>query len=375
MKILMLSKALLALEYRKKLTALAERPGLDVFAAGPRFWGAGRARQEFETGPFEGYAMEFLDCRLNGRFHLHHYPDLGRLLDRLRPDLLHIDEEPYNLAAGQAAFVARRRGIASVFFAWQNIVRRYPPPFAQIERYCYRTCGAIAGTEQAAAALRAKGFCGPVATIPQFGVDPDHFAPSGEGDNGDAGLVVGYAGRLVLEKGLATLLAAAAMLDPVPRLRFAGSGPLADQLRRAGAAGPLAGRITVLGQLDSGRMPQFLNSIQALVLPSLDRPNWKEQFGRVLIEAMACGRAVVGSDSGAIPLVVGDAGLIVPQGDPTALAAALARLRSPRLRRALGLSGRRRVLEHFTHRNVADASAAFYDRILAGKVATAVRRA
>ena len=364
MRVLLLSKAFLAREYRKKLGALAERPGLEVVAAGPRHWGRRGERQEYEPGEPSGYRMEFLDCRFNGRFHLHHYPGLGRLLDRLRPDLLHIDEEPYNLAAAQAALAARRRRIPSLFFAWQNLVRRYPPPFSLIERYCYRSCGAIAGTEQAARVLRTKGYRGPLAVIPQFGIDPQNFSPAPDPADEPGDLVVGYAGRLVPEKGLAVLLEAAAALDPAPRLRIAGTGPMAGALDRADASGPLAGRVEVLGRLESGQMPGFLNSVQVLALPSLDRPNWMEQFGRVLIEAMACGRAVVGSDSGAIPLVVGDAGLIVPQADPAALAGALARLRAPGLRRRLGEAGRERVLANFTHRRVAAASADFYARYL-----------
>ena len=367
MKVLLLSKAFLAREYRKKLTALAAQPGLEVSAAGPLHWGSGRERQDYEPGDPDGYRIEFLACRFNGRFHLHHYPGFGRLLDRLRPDLLHIDEEPYNLAAGLAAFAARRRQIPSLFFAWQNLIRRYPPPFSMIESYCYRTCGAIAGTDQAAQVLRAKGFTGPLATIPQFGIDPEKFSAAGGRAATGEDLVVGYAGRLVPEKGLTTLLQAAAMLDPAPRLRFAGAGPMVAELNRAGADGPLAGRIEVLGRFDSGRMPEFLNSIQVLVLPSLDRANWMEQFGRVLVEAMACERAVLGSDSGAIPLVVGDAGLIVPQADAGALAKALERLRSPGLRDRYGKAGRRRVLDNFTHDRVAEASAGFYAEFLAGR--------
>lgn len=367
MKVLLLSKAFLAREYRKKLTALSAQPGLEIAAAGPLYWGAGGDRQDYEPGDPDGYRFDFLDCRFNGRFHLHHFPGLGRLLDRLRPDLLHIDEEPYNLAAGLAAFAARRRRIPSLFFAWQNLVRRYPPPFSLIERYCYRTCGAIAGTEQAARVLRTKGFAGPLATIPQFGIDPVKFSTTASGPWAGEELVVGYAGRLVPEKGLATLLQAAAMLDPAPRLRFAGTGPLAGELRRAAADGPLAGRVEVLGRFDSGKMPEFLNSVQVLVLPSLDRANWMEQFGRVLVEAMACERVVVGSDSGAIPLVVGDAGLIVPQADPGALARSLDRLRSPGLRSRYGRAGRRRVLDNFTHVSVAEASARFYAEFLAGR--------
>lgn len=367
MRVLLLSKAFLAREYRKKLTALSAQPGLEVAAAGPLHWGGRGERQEYEPGDPDGYRIDFLDCRFNGRFHLHHYPGLGRLLDRIRPDLLHIDEEPYNLAAGLAALAARRRRIPSLFFAWQNLVRRYPPPFSLIERYCYRTCGAIAGTEQAAQVLRAKGFAGPLATIPQFGIDPEKFSSAGGEAAVGESLVVGYAGRLVPEKGLATLLQAAAMLDPAPLLRFAGTGPLAGELRRAGADGPLSGRVEVLGRFDSNQMPEFLNSIQVLVLPSLDQSNWMEQFGRVLVEAMACERVVVGSDSGAIPLVVGDAGLIVPQDDAGALAQALDRLRSADLRSRYGRAGRRRVLDNFTHVSVAEASAGFYARFLADR--------
>jgi len=59
-----------------------------------------------------------------------------------------------------------------------------------------------------------------------------------------------------------------------------------------------------------------------LVLPSETRPNWKEQFGRVLIEAMACGACVVGSDSGEIPTLIkaSGGGRVFPEANPSALA-------------------------------------------------------
>src|SRR5260221_14335510 len=80
--------------------------------------------------------------------------------------------------------------------------------------------------------------------------------------------------------------------------------------------------------------------IDALVLRSLTTPVWKEQFGRVLTEAMACGVPVVGSSSGAIPEVIGEAGLIFPEGDAAALAGCLAKLQQPpALRLALAQRG------------------------------------
>ncbi|MBZ0288634.1 MAG: glycosyltransferase, partial [Anaerolineae bacterium] len=101
--------------------------------------------------------------------------------------------------------------------------------------------------------------------------------------------------------------------------------------------------------------------LDVFVLPSLTRPNWKEQFGRVLVETMASGVPVIGSDSGAIPGVVGDAGLIVPEGDADALAAALTRLQhDSALRQSLAIRGRALALAHFTHESIAEATVQIY---------------
>ena len=92
-----------------------------------------------------------------------------------------------------------------------------------------------------------------------------------------------------------------------------------------------------------------------LAAPSLTTPAWKEQFGRVLTDAMACGVPVVGSDSGEIPTVIGDGGLVTPEGDPAALSAALNRLQANRdMRQELGRRGRARVLANYTHDRIAE---------------------
>jgi len=101
-------------------------------------------------------------------------------------------------------------------------------------------------------------------------------------------------------------------------------------------------------------MPSYYNRLDVLVLPSLTRPNWKEQFGRVLIEAMACGVPVVGSDCGEIPNVIGQAGLIFPEGDADELRARLERLMGdPYLRMRLARLGRERVLARYTQARIA----------------------
>ncbi|MFQ3664330.1 MAG: glycosyltransferase, partial [Chloroflexaceae bacterium] len=88
--------------------------------------------------------------------------------------------------------------------------------------------------------------------------------------------------------------------------------------------------------------------------PSRTTPTWKEQFGRVLIEAMSCGVPVIGSSSGEIPHVIGEGGLTYPEGDVSALSAAIARLvADPAARRELACRGRERVLAHFTQAAIA----------------------
>ena len=92
-----------------------------------------------------------------------------------------------------------------------------------------------------------------------------------------------------------------------------------------------------MGPIDPDAVPAFYATLDVLAVPSIPRPGWTEQFGRVAVEAMASGVPVVSSDAGALPDVVGGAGLVVPAGDATALATALveaATTRAPELREA-----------------------------------------
>jgi glycosyltransferase involved in cell wall biosynthesis len=309
----------------------------------------------------EGYRLETLPIHRNGDFHLHFYTGLGEAMRRFRPQIVHIDEEAYNLAAWQALWHARRAGAKSLFFTWQNINREYPPPFNWGERWMLKHVdAAIAGTESAAGVLRAKGYTGEIDVIAQFGVDPDLFCPPTVLP--DRPFTIGCVARLVPEKGLAVLLQAAARLGGEWRLRIIGGGPLRPELERLAAELGISEQVTFLSQLPSTGMPAQYHELDALAVPSLTLPNWKEQFGpRATVEAMASGVPVVGSDSGAIPDVIADAGLIVPEGEAEALAAALQLLRhSPELRADLGARGRARVLERYTHAGIAAATVRVY---------------
>ena len=369
MKVLYVSKALVVAAYRAKLRELARY--VDVTAVAPERW---RGR-EVEPDQARDERVEFRPVLLPGWNSLHVYPRLGSLLDRERPELVHVDEEPFSLAALQLVELSRGRRIPAVFFAWENRDKWLPVPLAAVRRRVFRhTAGAIAGTPAAAAMLERHGYAGPLAVIPQFGVDPEAFAPdpvARERVRRDPGigphdLCVGFAGRLVPEKGAGDLIHAIAGL-PELQVLLLGDGPERSRLEALVLAAGATERVRFVGHVPSTDMPEWLRAIDVLALPSRTTARWAEQFGRVLVEAMACGIPVVASRSGEIPHVLGDAGVLVPEGDPAALRQALAALAADPSRRArLGACGRARVLEHFTHARIARETAGFYESLLAG---------
>ncbi|MDZ4765693.1 MAG: glycosyltransferase family 4 protein [Chloroflexota bacterium] len=366
----MLSKACLVGIYQRKLEHIADA-GIDLLTLVPPSWSDERGELRLERAYTRGYRLETLPIVRNGDYHLHFYPTLGARIRAFQPDIVHIDEEPYNLAAWQAMFYARKHGARALFFSWQNLQRRYPPPFAWGERYVLaRADAAIAGTQSAADVWRAKGFARPLAVIPQFGTDPDLFQPPAA--QRERPFTIGYIGRLVPEKGVSVLLDAFALLisagkylDADARLLIVGGGTNRAELQTHAESLGIAARVEWREQVPSTAMPGIYHEIDVLVLPSLTRPNWKEQFGRVLVEAMMSGVAVVGSDSGAIPDVIGDAGLVVPEGNVEALAVALSATRADRKRADMARRGRERALAHFTHAQIAAATVAVYRQLMA----------
>jgi len=366
-RVLMISKACIVGLYQRKLTAMSEAvPDLSLTVVVPPYWRDERGVTRLERVYTQGYKMVVLPMWFNGAFHTHFYPNLRRVIAREHPDIVHIDEEPYNAATYHANRVARRLGAKTLWFSWQNLERRYPPPFSWFETYNLRHCDhALVGSRTAAEVWRAKGYAGALDVVPQFGVDPEVFVPPlARSDQAPVHIV--YVGRLVPEKGCEVLLDALAGVLGNWQATLLGSGPSLDALREQAMTLGFGERVKFRDWLPSTEMPVFYRSADVLVLPSLPRPNWTEQFGRVLIEAMASEVAVVGSDVGEIPHVIGDAGVIFPHGDAGTLAGALHELVSDSARRRdLGARGRGRVLCHFTQQRIADATLAVYGKMVA----------
>lgn len=159
-------------------------------------------------------------------------------------------------------------------------------------------------------------------------------------------LIIGEVAKLWPGKGQEVLLQAFARLRtnvPRARLLFIGEGSEQPALERLTAELGLTAYVTFAGfQADA---PRWTHVLDIAVLPS-----FFEGMGRTVVEAMACGKPVVGSRVGGIVELIEDGvtGLLVPPGDAAALAAALQRLLSdPALRARMGQAGQQRVTEQF----------------------------
>jgi glycosyltransferase involved in cell wall biosynthesis len=365
--VLYISKALVVAAYRDKLRSLSAH--VRVKGIIPDRWG----RDGYEPILGGGADVQPWPVRFHGHNHMHLYRSVTRLIEDSRADVVHIDEEPYSAVTWQLARACHRHGVPSLFFAWQNLDKRLPPPFGAIRGYVFRhAAGGIAGTEAAAEVLRNAGYTGRLAVIPQMGVDAGRFRPDPAaklalrrrlGGTGDE-IVIGYGGRLVPEKGVHLLIRALAGLPDV-RLLILGDGPERHRLEEQAVVEGVEKRVIFTGLVASTEMPRWLAALDVLALPTVGRPGWTEQFGRILIEAMSCGVAVIGSRNGEIPHVIGEAGVAVEPGDEQALTEALRVLvGNAELRMLLGERARTRALERFTNDRIAADTARFYRSII-----------
>jgi glycosyltransferase involved in cell wall biosynthesis len=373
MKVLVLSKNPVVGAYHAKLREMS-RLGVDLTVVSPPAWDSQRTE---EVKP-EGYEFLIAKARFAGpalgrhAYHLHYYPGISRLIERDKWDLVHIDEEPFNFCTYHALKACRRAGLKAVFSTSRDTAHWYPPPFALFEKSVFEgTVGAAAISMGAKDLLRRRGFSKPVAVIPHS-VDHNVFRKQDAGAlrrrlGLDGQFVVGYIGRIIPEKGLDTLINALVLLPKDCMLLFVGSGPEQPRLEAMIAELGLSERVRWVPWVPSGEVADYMNAFDVLVLPSRTAPRWQEYFGRVLIEAMACETCVVGSDSGEIPKVIGEAGLVFHEGEERELAERLRRLmEDSALRETFQLRGRERVLEHFTRPKIARQTVSFYERLCGG---------
>jgi glycosyltransferase involved in cell wall biosynthesis len=288
---------------------------------------------------------------------------------RHRPHLIDMNHEPYSVACAEVLTLCRWLAPETpvVMQTNQNIFRHYPPPFNWFERRAFRRVAAAYGcSETVCQVLRAKGFAKPAPIVP-FGVNIDSFQPR-RIDEPVAGrpLTIGFVGRMLAGKGLNILAEALVKVASEKwKLLVVGDGPERVGVERRLAAAGLLDRAQFTGAISYDTVPDFYQQMDVLVMPTQTTKRIREQFGRVLIEAMASGVPVIGSTCGAIPEVIADAGLVFPEGDADALAGTLRRLlRDGALRRHLASAGRQRVEQHYSWERVAEKTNELFRQVL-----------
>jgi len=271
-------------------------------------------------------------------------------LKKLQPDVIYMNHEPYALATAQVCWANKRSiDVPFGFYSCQNISKKYPVPFSWMESMVYRNSRfALPITDRVAEVIAAKGFRGRQ-TVCALPLDPERYHPrlkQSPPERFPAGTspVIGYVGRLVEPKGLRTLAAALGLIRDLDwRMVLVGTGEFQPEFEKLLTEQSVRDRVSFAGYVPHDETPRWLASMDMLVLPSETQPNWEEQFGRVIPEAMACGAAVVGSDSGEIPHLIRQSkgGLIFSQRQPTELAASFRKLIvDPDLRHKLAEDGR-----------------------------------
>ena len=366
-RVLVLSHTYLQPTHRGKLRALAAR-GLEVTVAIPQRWRepwfgrpidvAWERQGGLEVFPVPARGMGPRGDVANAKYARR---ALKALLRDRRPDLVQVEEEPDTSAAKQVFGAARRLGIPVVLFTQQNVPRDQGWWDAWKQRRMLRKLtGLVAGSDLAGTLARQDAPNLPIAVIPQLGAlaphEPQHVPHEG--------LAIGVVGRLVPQKGLDTLLQALALQRGLKwRLTIVGDGPERERLEARASELRLAARVRWTGGLPSDQVANLWPDLDVLVMPSQASDSFRESNGQVLMEAMANEVAVLGTDSGVIPELIGDAGLVVPAGDAPALAAALDRLSDHATRRALAQTARARALRLYSDDAIAERTLEFWRQV------------
>ena len=322
----------------------------DVEIAVPERWRNDYGEHVARRSPQLGGRLHPLPVLGNGNIPLHVYwARLRRILQTVEPDAAYIHNEPYALATMQWA-VALGPEVPFGFYAAQNLLKRYPLPVRVGEGLVHRRASfALPVSEEVGQVLRQRGYAGQMEVLP-LPFDPARL--NGGAEHAQGPPVVGYLGRLSPEKGVDLLLEACAKVRDVDyRCVIAGDGPARSELQDLAKRLGLEQRVVWLGYVDHAEVAELYPRLHVVVVPSRTTPSWKEQFGRVVVEALAAEVPVIVSDSGELPRLVGrtEGGWVFPENDADALARRLREvLERPDLRSIAGRSGGAYVRTHFT---------------------------
>jgi L-malate glycosyltransferase len=389
MRILVVSHTYIVDINREKLKILANlAPDIEVIVVVPRRWKPGGVQNKiiksktYKAGSFT--VIPISNFSHNNQGLLSFGRDLIKLLQQFRPQIIQVEQGSKSLAYTQLITLNKILNLKAknIFFTWWNLPYKLKFPVSLLESYnLHHTDGIIAGNLAGAEILRQRGYQGIIKVMPQLGVDETVFLPRAKDTDlsnllriKSTDFVVGFVGRFVEEKGLLTLTKALAELKELDwKWLLVGRGELQSQIIEIATDTGINDRLIWVESVPHAEVYKYINLMNVLVLPSetsykfktLTAVGWQEQFGHVLIEAMACQVPVIGSDCGEIPHVIGDGGLVFPEGNVEALRDCLIQLiENPELAADLGKKGYNRVMVDYTNTALARQLLEFYQELL-----------
>lgn len=382
MKLLVFSHACVTAVNQQFYAEVVEQTGWDLTLVMPSNWknDYGQWVQPDRWQDFQGRIVT-IPVWLSGSIPLHLYRSwFVSLLHEMQPDVIYLHHEPYAAATFQVYWANKLSTRCSIgFYSAQNILKSYPLPFRQMEQTILDNSQfAFPVSHSVAQVLQHKGYQNSLTVLP-LGVDLTTYYPVSDASllatqlrTNPNQILIGYLGRITEEKGLKTLLQALQQIQSLNwKLVVVGAGAYEAEFDSMAQQLQLSDRIERVGFVPHIEAPRYLSAFDLLVLPSETRQNWKEQFGRVVIEAIACGTPVVGSDSGEIPFLLKSTGggIIFPEAQPAQLAARLRNLiQDAALRTQLVVQGQKVVKAHYTNTAIASSFSAAIDQVLARKV-------
>lgn len=375
MKVLVISHTYISKIGREKWRELVRLYHVDLKIIVPKIW-----KDYLFTIRYEDQKDDELDILprsvfFSGKEAAHFYASPTFLLDEFKPDILHVEEgtDAFSFFQSLVAKNFFSRNTKTIFFTWMNWLKELSFPFTFFERFnLTHADAAIAGNADARMLLRRKGFKKPITVLPLLGIEPELFSPRDESTVGGLksklgleGFVIGFIGRFVPEKGVLHLIEAAAQLKGDYSLLFVGGGALEDEMKLLAEKLGIASKMKIVSAVPHSEVPRYLNCMDTFVLPSYTVPHWKEQFGQVLVQAMACEVPVIGSSHAEIPNVIGDAGLVFEEKNIDGLVRSLKlMMTNETMRNDLKKKGRQRVLGKFTNTKIAERTYQVYTSLL-----------
>ncbi len=361
MRVLFVSHTYVVGVNQGKLNAIAQTGNVEVGLLTPSNWKSPEWKRLMPVEqPFPNIKIYQAPVLFPGRGGAHFYSPwrIWQVLQDFQPDIIQVEEEVFSLCAFELAIWARLGDLPLVVFGWENMERQLPLSRQKICQFVLNTASAIIpGNEDGAKVMRQWGYSGLLEVMPQMGVDTHLFAPTLV-DRTTGEFNIGFLGRLVPAKGIDVLLAAVRQLRD-KRVRccvsICGSGQSESDLRQEAESLGIQDCVVWRGAVRHEQAPQEISQMDVLVLPSRTTSTWKEQFGHVLIEAMAMGVPVVGSSSGEIPNVIGRSDLIYPEDNIQGLSVILERLiHEPNWRKEVRQYGINRVHQQYSHQTIAE---------------------